>query len=120
MTQLTFKKVGNHWYLDIPHDFPNDLILDRKMELLLSRIDKLNEGIITNVYLQEQLGFISEEGLIQFTDKDLLRYFTTNDTFLMDLYIQDHRFKISSKLYTLLEREYHLDLHLSAYKISIL
>lgn len=105
--------------MDIPHDSPNDLILDRKIELILSRIDKWNDGV-ANVYLLEQLGFISGEGLIQFTDKDLLRYFTTNDTFLMDLYIEDHRFKISSRLYTLLEREYHLDLHLSTYKISIL
>lgn len=118
--QLTFKKLGNHWYLDIPHDNPNDLKMDRRIEYLLNRMDRWNDGKIDTIYLTEQCGFIIEEGLIQFTDKDLLRYFTTNDEFMMDLYISNHKFKISSKLYALMEQEYQLDLHVSAYRVSVM
>lgn len=105
--------------MDIPHDDPSDLVLDRKIEFLLERLDKWKDGKVNTVYLEEQKGFLIEDGMIQFSDKDLLRYFTTNDTFLMDLFIEDHKFKLSSKLYALLEKEYHLDLHITAYRISI-
>ena len=33
---LTFKKVGNHWYLDIEHDNPRDLMLDPVLERFIS------------------------------------------------------------------------------------
>ena len=96
---LTFKKLGNHWYLDIPHDNPSDLILDRRIELMLSRLDTWKEGIVTSVSLICQNDFIDSEGLIQFDDADLLRYFTTDDDFIMALYINGHKWSISSKLY---------------------
>ena len=116
---LTFKKLGNHWYLDIPHDNPEDLILDRRIELMLNRLDVWKEGIITNISLICQSGFIDNEGLIQFDDKDLLRYFTTNDDFTMALYINGHKWSISSRLYFLIEQKYKLALHELVYKISI-
>ena len=116
---LTFKKLGNHWYLDIPHDDPSDLILDRRIELILNRLDTWKEGIIKNISLICQHGFIDSEGLIQFDDKDLLRYFTTNDDFTMALYINGHKWSISSRLYFLIEHKYKLDLHELVYKISI-
>ena len=119
LTTLTFKKLGNHWYLDIPHDTPEDLILDRRIELMLNRLDVWKEGIITNISLIYQPDFIDNEGLIQFDDKDLLRYFTTNDDFIMALYINGHKWSISSRLYFLIEQKYKLDLHELVYKISI-
>ena len=118
LTTLTFKKLGNHWYLDIPHDNPEDLVLDRRIELMLNRLDVWKEGI-TNISLICQSGFIDKEGLIQFDDKDLLRYFTTDDDFIMALYINGHKWSISSKLYFLIEQKYKLDLHELVYKISI-
>ena len=48
LTTLTFKKLGNHWYLHITHDNPEDLILDRRIELMLNRLDVSKEGI-TNI-----------------------------------------------------------------------
>lgn len=119
LTTLTFKKLGNHWYLDIPHDQPEDLKLDRRIELFLSKIDKFNEGIVNNVFLLRQDGFIDSDGLIQFDDKDLHRYFTTNDNFTMALYINGHKWTISSRLYFLIEQRYQLDFHELLYKIDI-
>ena len=119
LTTLTFKKLGNHWYLDIPHDNPEDLILDRRIELMLNRLDVWKEGIVTNISLICQSGFIDNEGLIQFDDNDLLRYFTTDDDFIMALYINGHKWSISSRLYSLIEQRYKLDLHELVYKISI-
>ena len=116
---LTFKKLGNHWYPDLAHDDPNDIKLDPKMERYINRLDTNNEGIITSIYLMEQTDTIVDEGLIQFTDKDLLRYFTTNDDFIMTIYIQNHKFRISSKLYSLLEAKYQLDFHLLVYRVTI-
>lgn len=120
LINLTFKKLGNHWYLDLVHDYPNDLILDPTIEKFLSFLDKNNEGVLTNINLVEQDGFINPNGLIQFKDSDLLRYFTTNDEFVMKLYINNHKFTITSKLYFLLEQAYNLDLHEVAYSITII
>ena len=119
LTTLTFKKLGNHWYLDIPHDNPEDLVLDRRIELMLNSLDVWIEGIVTNISLICQSGLIDSEGLIQFDDNDLLRYFTTNDDFIMALYINGHKLSISSRLYFLIEQRYKLDLHELVYKISI-
>jgi hypothetical protein len=119
LVQLTFKKIGNHWYLDIEHDNPQDLILDPVLERFLSRLDSLNIGIVDNVYLVEQTGFIEPEGLLQFTDEDLLRYFTTKDIFKMNIFISNYHFQISSNLYSLLENKYQLDFHISAYRLAV-
>lgn len=119
LVQLIFKKVGNHWYLDIEHDNPQDLILDPVLERFLSRLDSLNIGIVDNVYLVEQTGFIEPEGLLQFTDEDLLRYFTTKDIFKMNIFISNYHFQISSNLYLLLENKYQLDFHISAYRLAV-
>ena len=119
LIQLIFKKVGNHWYLDIPHDNPCDLMLDIRLERLLNKLDRWDLGVVDNVYLSEQTDFINPEGLIQFADSDLLRYFTTKDNFPMAVFIGNHKFFISSNLYTLLESKYQLDLHVSAYRLVV-
>lgn len=116
---LVFKRIGNHWYLDIPHHNPNDLVLDRRAELFLSRLDEYNEGIIDRIWLHEQNMYIINEGLLQINDKDLMRYFTTDDDFRMHIYISGHKFTISSRLYALLELNYKLDMHESVYRIAI-
>ena len=119
LVQLIFKKVGNHWYLDIEHNNPQDLILDPILERFLSLRDSLNLGIVDNIYLVEQSGFIEPKGLLQFTDEDLLRYFTTKDIFKMNIFISNYHFQISSNLYSLLENKYQLDFHISAYRLTI-
>ena len=119
LVQLKLKKIGNHWYLDVPHNDPRDLIIDPILERFLSIRDKDKEGIITNIYLSEQQDYINEDGLLQFSEKDLLRYFTTNESFKMNIFISNHHFQISSELYTILESQYQLDFHIALYRFVV-
>ena len=119
LKQLLFKKLGNHWYLDIPHDDPADLQLDDRLERFLSTLDPENFGIVDRVYLVQENYTDNVENLIEFRDEDLLRYFTTDDDFLMIIYIGKHRFTISSRFYYLLEREFQFDFHQCMYKIMV-
>lgn len=116
---LTFKKIGNHWYLDIEHDNPQDLILNPILERFIGKLDKFGDGIVSKIYLSEQSDIIVSDGLLEFRDEDLLRYFTTNDEFDMTIYINNHKFKISSNLYFLLETKYQLDFHIASYRFVI-
>ena len=119
LQQLLFKKIGNHWYLDIPHENPTDLILDRRLERFFDILDSNNFGIMDRAYLIEESYTDNIDNLIQFNDSDLLRYFTTSDDFNMIVYIGKHRFTISSRFYTLLEQKYQFNFHQSIYRIII-
>lgn len=119
LTQLVFKKIGNHWYLDIPHDNPADLILDNRLERFFDKLDPENYGSINRIYLMEEEFTDNVENLIQFRDSDLLRYFTTTEDFQMLVYIGKHCFHISSRFYTLLEQKYQFNFHQSIYKIIV-
>ncbi len=118
LIQLIFKKVGNHWYLDIDHDNPQDLLLDPILEKYIGGLDKFKSGVVDNIYL-EQSEFFCPNRILQFLDSDLLRYFTTKDKFQMTIFINNHKFKISSSLYTILENKYQLDFHTLMYQITI-
>lgn len=116
---LIFKKLGDNWYIDIPHALPEDLILEPKIGKYLSKIDESNNGILNNIWLIEQIIIPNRDNLIQFDEADLSRYFMSDETFMMNLYVGSHKFQISSKLYFLLENYYNLDLHLSSYRLEI-
>jgi len=116
---LLFKKVGNHWYIDIIHNNPTDICLDNRIERILEHLDYYKEGIITNIALMAQPVVVDQNGLIQFDDTDLTRFYTTDDKFTMALYISGHKFSISSSLYALLESQFKLNLAELAYKIVI-
>ena len=116
--KITFKKLGNHWYPCLEHESLSDLGIDPVFERLFNIMDKYNDEVI-NVYLYEESSIIINEGLIQFTEEDILRYLTTNDDFIMDLYIEDHKFSISSKLYQLLEQNYNFNFHKFIYRIEV-
>lgn len=117
--QLIFKKIGNHWYLDIDHDNPQDLKLDPVLERYLNIHDTWNRGIVDNIYLVEQCDFLDSKNILQFSDNDLLRYFTNKDPFKMHIFINNHSFKISSNLYTIFENTYHADFHILVYKFEV-
>ena len=117
--RLIFKKVGNHWYLNINHHNPQDLVLDKKIELFLNKLDKFEDHIIDNIWLFEQDDYIISEGLVQFNDSDLTQYFTTDDDFDMKIYIDKYEFTLTSKLYSLLELNYQLNFHESVYRIAL-
>lgn len=105
--------------MNIKHHNPNDLILDRKIELFLNKLDIYDEGIVDNIWLFEQRDYIIEEGLVQFSEEDMTRYFTTEDDFTMKIYIDKYEFSLTSRLYNLLELNYDLDLHESVYRIAL-
>ena len=119
LKQLVFKKIGNHWYLDIPHDDPADLALDCRLERFFDIMDSNKFGIMDRAYLIEEHFTDNIDNLLQFRDEDLLRYFTTSDDFQMVVYIGKHRFTISSRFYYLLEKQYQFNFHESIYRIII-
>lgn len=113
------QRIGSHkWVPSIDCNNVGDLTIDEKMERYLNYINRYNDDYI-NVYLFEQVNEVVKEGLLEFDESDLLRNFTTTDDFDMKIYINDHEFKLSSKLYWLLEQNFHLNLHYSVYRVTL-
>lgn len=116
-TGIVIKKVGNHWYPNINHDFPDDLILDEKIEKVLSMVDKYNYGIVT-LYFFEQYEILGK-GTLQFNERDMIKYLTTDEYVDVKFYINDHEYVISSTLLALLESQYKFDFQDNVYRIDI-
>lgn len=117
MKLLTFKKLANHWYPEIPHDSLDDIRLCKNTEKWLSHLDTDNNGSIT-IGLYDQNCYI-EDSTLQFGDDSLCRYFTTNDEFDLDFWIGNRKFTISSTLYTILENQFQFNFHDTTYNILI-
>ena len=113
---IVVKKIGNHCYPDINHDYPEDLVLDEKIEKIFSMVDKYQYGII-NLYFFEQYEII-ESGTLQFDETDMVRFLTTDDDLQVSFYINDHRFQVSSNLLALLESQYKFNFQDNLYKID--
>lgn len=116
-TGIVIKKVGNHWYPNINHDFPDDLILDEKIEKVLSMVDKYNYGIVT-LYFFEQYEILGK-GTLQFNERDMIKYLTTDEYVDVKFYINDHEYVVSSTLLALLESQYKFDFQDNVYRIDI-
>ena len=117
MKLLTFKKLANHWYPEISHDYLDDIRLSEKIEKFLSIIDKNNNEYVT-ITLYEQDCYI-EDTTLQFGDDSLCRYFTTNDDFDLDFWIGNRKFTISSTLYTILENQFGFSFHDTTYNVLL-
>lgn len=115
MKFLRFKKLGNHWYPDIQHESLDDIRLSEKIERVLSYLSK-DDTI--SVYLYEENCMIYKN-TIQFEDKSMCRYFTTNDDFEIIFWIGDHKYSISSNLYYILESLFQFNFHDTFYCINI-
>ena len=115
-TSVVLNKLGNHWYPAINHNDVQELVLDPKVEKYLSLIDTNKTGCLV-INFSQCHEFI--ENALFFKDEDINRYFITNDSFDLTCFILNHQFKISSKLYCLLEREYDFSFHQFIYKINI-
>lgn len=115
-TSIVLNKLGNHWYPAINHNDVQELVLDPKFEKYLSLIDTNKTGCLI-INFSQCHEFI--ENALFFKDEDINRYFITNDSFDLTCFILNHQFKISSKLYCLLEREYDFSFHQFIYKINI-
>ena len=108
--------MGNHWYPNLKHDDPTDLVLSSKMERLLTRLDKDSCGELT--FLLSEVHSWLEENTIQFHDEDIWKYLNTNDEFLFRIYIGEHEFEVSSNLIDLLERQFNINVHKTLYCIN--
>lgn len=115
-TSIVLNKLGNHWYPAVNHNNIQELVLDPKFEKYLSLIDTNKTGCLV-INFSQCHEFI--ENALFFKDEDINRYFITNDSFDLTCFILNHQFKISSKLYCLLEREYDFSFHQFIYKINI-
>jgi hypothetical protein len=115
-TSIVLNKLGNHWYPAVNHNDVQELVLDPKFEKYLSLIDTNKTGCLI-INFSQCHEFI--ENALFFKDEDINRYFITNDSFDLTCFILNHQFKISSKLYCLLEREYDFSFHQFIYKINI-
>ena len=117
MKLLAFKKLANHWYPEIPHDFLDEIKLCEKIEKWLSFLDKDQDGIVS-IGLYDQNCYI-EDSTLQFGDDSLCRYFTTNDEFDLDFWIGERKFTISATLYTILENQFQFNFHDTTYNILL-
>lgn len=115
-TKITLKKLGNHWYPSINHYDIEEIVLDDKIEKCLSLFDINKSGILYITFTESD--WFSQNTLF-FNDEDITRYFITNDDFNLTFFIKNHKFKINSKLYCLLEREFNFSFHVLIYNIHI-
>lgn len=120
--RLVFKKFANHWYPEVPHDSLSDIALCPKMEKMLTVLDKrkgFEEGVVEIAFIEE-FGVISDHDILQFEEPDITRWFTTNDYFNMNVWVNDHKFVISSDLYSILEQIYEFKFHENIYRIEVI
>ena len=120
MIRFKIKKIGNHWYPCIKHDFDDCIQLDRKTEKYLNLLDASLGNREEFTIELEQLGiFYDGINTICFNEDDMFRYMTTDDDLQIRFVINNHEFSIHSDLYFLLEGQYNLDQE-SDYKIHVL
>ena len=120
--RLTFKKFANHWYPEVPHDSLSDIALCSKMERMLTVLDKrkgFEDGSVEIVFIEE-FGVLSDHDILQFEEPDITRWFTTNDYFDMNVWVNDYKFVISSDLYSILEQVYEFKFHENIYRIEVI
>lgn len=117
MYRINVRKIGNHWYPDIQHDSPEDLVLDKKLEKIFNIVDKFNSGTLTILFI-EQTSLLHDR-TIQFAEEDIYRYFITDDEFNIRVYIKNSEFTISSSLYLLLETQFNFNFHKTLYTCEI-
>lgn len=118
MIKIDFIRVGNHWYPQMNHDDPKDLMLDPHLEKVIDHLNKFKFDSFS-VYLFEITGVMPENGIVQFDENDITRYLTTTDDFDLTMFIDNHRYKISNRLFSLLEKNFNLELCKVLYKLDI-
>lgn len=114
--KILVKKIGNHWYPAINHDDAQEIVLDDKIEKFLSYLDTNKTGVLSVFFTECDW---NTQNTLFFKDEDINRYFITNDDFDLSCFIRNHEFKVNSKLYCLLEREFDFSFHVLTYNIHI-
>lgn len=114
--RLKLFKVGNHWYPNLKHEYPDEIVLSSKIEKVLDFCDKNKDGVLEAFITETNIIY---DNTIEFNDEDINRFFTTDDEFNMRFYVMDHEFTISSNLYYLLESLWAFNFHVSAYTLDL-
>lgn len=110
-------KVGNHWYPNLQHSDPKELILDRKLEILFTRLDCSGLGELT--FLLSEVHSWMTNDVIQFDENDIVKWITSDKNFDLTVYIGDHDFKVSSVLLDLFETQFNTNFHKNLYSINL-
>ena len=114
---ITVKRIGNHWYPNLKHEDPMDLILDRKMEKYCTLLDKENTGELK--FLLSEIHSWTHHNAIQFEDSDIWKWLNTTAVFPVRMYIGDHEFEISTLLMDLFEEQFNTNFHKTFYSIEL-
>lgn len=114
---IKVKKVGNHWYPNVEHDSPEDIVLNEKIEKVLSFLDEDNVGEIE--FLLYEVHSWLDDTTIQFDDEDMWKWLNTTDVFDLKFYIKDNEYKISSLLLDILEDRFNLEFYKTVYSLTI-
>ena len=114
---LKVKRVGNHWYPNLKHDSIDEIILDEKIEKVLTLIDKDCIGELE--FLIYQVNSWINDATIQFNDEDMWRWINTTDSFDLRIYVKDYEYKISSSIIDLLEDQFKMGFYNNLYSIEL-
>lgn len=120
MVRFKIKKVGNHWYPCVDHEYDSDISLDLKIERYLNNFSA-KSGYIDEVTIElEEIPMIIEDiNLIFFNESDITRYYTTDDDFNLRFELNDHEFEIDAYLFGCFELQFNLNFHENLYKVHI-
>lgn len=118
MAILTIKKVGNHWYPDIPHLSGADISLSPETDRFLNLFGAIKDSDKFTLYIDEVPWVTNEDRIIYVNEEDLTRYYVTDDYFTIRFTIGKHEFGIGVYLYYCLTTELDLNLHTGLYQIS--
>ena len=114
--RFNIKRIGNHWYVDLNHNFLDEIALNRKCERVLNLISNNSDCLEINLI---DTSSIINYNTVFFNEEDILRFFTTDDDFNIRFTVNDHEFSISSKLYSLIETDSNPNFHKYLYDLYI-
>jgi hypothetical protein len=94
-----------------------DLMLDPKMDRLLTFLDKNNSEELH--FLLSEVHTWLEPNTIQFRDEDIWKWLNTTASFPVTVYVGDHEFEVSTLLLDLFEEQFNTNFHKTLYSINL-
>lgn len=120
MTQLIIRLIGNHWYPCVNHNHGDLIALSPKIERYFNIFAHAFGDIQEIVIDFEEIGiYFSEINAICFNEEDIMKYYTSNDYFLLKFTINNHEFEIDSYVFSCIEEQLNLNFCDNLYKLHI-
>lgn len=118
--RFKIRRIGNHWYPCVKHDYGSDISLDQKIERYFNQVSRCSGDTDEITIELEEIPIIVEDiNLIFFNESDITRFYTTDDDFNLKFEINEHEFEISSYLFGCFELQFDLNFHETLYKLHI-